>query len=542
MRKMFTSMGLCAIILTAATLPAQAQTQTYTNQQKATAAGVAVKEVFKQVSQISGVDLVSFTKPDIKTIIASPLFGTQSQLRAAKATAISVQPDSMNMDLSSVSDDPTLQSLLKDVKLVFGNYKTYGVTTPEGRPVEVNIPQKIDISLAGMPLTLNFKIGEQTGLLPFSSLDVTIECELFILIGITDKDLISLKENATTPGAYTYHITLGKALRALMALTGEDSSKLPNYDINMDVSKMATAGTVQASLYALVTNPVTAKLPMGDALLHLNRLTASPDSVILTSYKEGTIQVDGYQKMTYRMKVNANNKGMLTTIADSTSTDKKSWKGESETFINSTSHLVLDPKDIMSSIFNNLIKDLVQAKPIESFTVEVTEKEADETVATPVLFAKVNTSISGALQSQQGNIDLNMYNSKTDDTRNMGIHIVLPLKGNLITAEFLSADDDAEVSLGKLYIKSNAMHVVTGNEATPALDEVKIYAQEGGIFVENADNATYQVCDFNGRFIANGRIAGTNEYINLPALANSNLYIVQIIKGNAAKAFKFKAK
>ena len=103
MKKIFTCISLAAATFMATTPVMAQQQKQLTDKEKAAVVKVIVPAVFDQVKQISGVDFMALTNPNIESIINSPLFLPQvSSLRADQLNPISVTPDSLKLDLSSM--------------------------------------------------------------------------------------------------------------------------------------------------------------------------------------------------------------------------------------------------------------------------------------------------------------------------------------------------------------------------------------------------------------------------------------------------------
>ena len=271
MKKIFTSISVAAAALFLSVAPTQAQQRQITDQEKVAFVKAAVPAMLDQFKQITGIDIVSFANPDIKDVISSPLFGVQNgMLRAATTTSLTLQPDSVILDLSNVDLglDGMMGGLagqfLNSVKLTFGEYKDFTMTTPDGQGIEVSIPQTISTNLLGMfDVSLNVAIGDKTGLLPFNSLSANLDLgglDAFLgSMGIESGSLFTMKETGSN-GKYAYDITLGETLRALIAsgMIAEDTEEDPdatieitipeNVLINVDMSTVQTSATIDASV------------------------------------------------------------------------------------------------------------------------------------------------------------------------------------------------------------------------------------------------------------------------------------------------------
>lgn len=180
MKKIFTCISLAAATFMATTPVMAQQQKQISDQEKVAFVKAAVPAIFDQVKQISGIDFMGLTNPNIETVLNSPLFGTQGMLRAATSTPISIQPDSMNINLSEVDINgipATVKPMLANIKLKFADYKDYTMTTANGQTIEISVPLKVTASaLDGfISCGVNFSVGEKKGLLPFSSFTANLD-------------------------------------------------------------------------------------------------------------------------------------------------------------------------------------------------------------------------------------------------------------------------------------------------------------------------------------------------------------------------------
>ena len=214
MKKIFTCISI-AVVSLFVTTPVMAQQQ-ISEQDKATIVKAVVPAMIDQVSQISGIDFKGLQNPDVDLILNSPLFGTQSTLRSGTLPSISIQPDSVILNLSKVDlgeDLSFIQSALSSVKLTFADYEELVVTATSGRTVNVNLPLKTTATVKFLGLSfninLNLALGEKTGLLPFGSFSANLDLgSLESILGSLDKELksgelFSIKETGAN-AVYTY--------------------------------------------------------------------------------------------------------------------------------------------------------------------------------------------------------------------------------------------------------------------------------------------------------------------------------------------------
>ena len=195
MKKIFTCISLAAATFMATT-PVMAQQQKLTDKEKAAVIEAIVPAMFEQVKQVSGIDIIELAKPNIENVLSSPVFGTASTLRAETliANPITVQPDSMKVNLSEISKD--IPAMFSQITLKMSNYYTANLSSTNGLPIELNLPKTISTTILGSTVSLNFELGKQTGLLPFDSFTAKLDLgglsELAEVMGIKGGELFSL--------------------------------------------------------------------------------------------------------------------------------------------------------------------------------------------------------------------------------------------------------------------------------------------------------------------------------------------------------------
>lgn len=540
MKKIFTCISLAAATFMATT-PAMAQQQKQiSNQEKVAFVKAVVPAMLDQVKEISGIDLKSLANPNIQTVLSSPLFGVESALRASNP--INIQPDSMTVNLSEMDIEgiPDIaKPIMANIKMTFADYKDYSITTPEGRTVNVKFPKKITASALGGELScgLNFAIGDKKGLLPFSSLSVNLDLgslEAIVGIfapGIKSGSLIALTEKGTS-NAYTYDITIGESLRGILGMM--EITNLPNFQITVDMNGIQTTAQIKASVFGIISN---AKLPMGDAVVYLNPKAAATgtmtaDSTILTSYKEGTAIIDSYTKI-----IQSSNVASGKTIQKSTlSYEKESkdadwvWEGSSMNTLNANT--VIDNNNLVYSILNGVIADLIQGNT-KSFNMTTTNF-LSETDSKGIIVStlEVIPSMSG-VQAAIATINIKAMDETTSSLeQSMSIKVTLPLKGNVITAEFTPTDFNAPA--GILYITSNAMDIITDNETIDStIQEVKVAPVASGLYVKNG-KGNYVIVNMVGKVVATGIITNDEQFISIPNMPKG-IYAISIDKSNTNK-------
>ena len=569
MKKIFTFIS-ALVMLFATTFTGSAQNQPQlTNAEKAAIVKEIVPAIFDQVKTISGVDFMALTNPTIEGIVSSPLFFQQGlATRAATPTVIDVIPDSMNVDLSSITIPgmpANISSLLKKVKLTFSESKDF--TFAMGiRPVSIKIPHKIvaSIDVLGELLTVSFTSGDKGTILPYSSFRATLSLSP-LLAGLGSSienfplkagDLLSIEETKGSNGILSYSIVMEDALRGMVSSLAE----VPNFMVTLDMTKLMTAGTIKASLFGKPLQAPTASIPMGDATVYANlkSTTGMPaDSIILTSYGTDS-KVNGFRKLAPVISVEGADMKLTTTsyvceakdingdgIINNEDIAYSNWAPYAQQIITMPASLSTTFGNMMSSlvagIIGNLKADMNQNIDITIDSVYYEGETAKPTIN--VMAINVKTTLE-AISLQESNVIVNVTMKTRNESNTlaeaMAIKATVPTADQKIKIEFTPAGSDTPMATA--FVKSNALGVITSNEASPVLEDANVYVQEGGIYVENCDKATYSVVSINGAKLTNGIISGTNEYIAIPSLAKGNIYIVTIIKENAEKSFKIKAK
>ena len=557
MKKIFTSISVAAAALFLSVAPTQAQQRQITDQEKVAFVKAAVPAMLDQFKQITGIDIVSFANPDIKDVISSPLFGVQNgMLRAATTTSLTLQPDSVILDLSNVDLglDGMMGGLagqfLNSVKLTFGEYKDFTMTTPDGQGIEVSIPQTISTNLLGMfDVSLNVAIGDKTGLLPFNSLSANLDLgglDAFLgSMGIESGSLFTMKETGSN-GKYAYDITLGETLRALIAsgMIAEDTEEDPdatieitipeNVLINVDMSTVQTSATIDASVSTV--QPTTTLL-MGDATVYLNAkelLNGSfkTDSIVFVSYEDG--EIADYDKVeisnTVELDKNAVKRVFTTYYKDETTNGE--WKFDTEKTRYWVGNHELDNKNLIYSLMQGLIADMTAGTLTTSFELVTTTKVDDpesEGVITEIIDAETSMGTEGGLI----NILVDDGNEENGEILNVAINI--PLNSKTVSAAFKLNSSDSPIAT--LYLTSNMMSIITDNEAIENdVQALKVSSTPNGLYVQNG-KGKYVIINMVGKVVANGIITSDQQYINLSI--PKGIYMISINQEGEQKTIKF---
>lgn len=543
MKKIFTCISLAAATFMATT-PVMAQQQKLTDKEKAAVIEAIVPAMFEQVKQVSGIDIIELAKPNIENVLSSPVFGTASTLRAETliANPITVQPDSMKVNLSEISKD--IPAMFSQITLKMSNYYTANLSSTNGLPIELNLPKTISTTILGSTVSLNFELGKQTGLLPFDSFTAKLDLgglsELAGVMGIKGGELFSLKEKATNAGMFDYNVTIGESLRSVIALLEKDEEEkttIPNFLIKTNMTQQAK-GLVEASLYAVPTTSSTVQVPMGDAQVYLNLKAAatgkmSPDSILLTSYKNG--QKEGYRKLATKMEQKGQN--FVITSQDSTKTlNATEWKWSATETITMTNRTnATEAKAIVAETITRAIAELAATGTTNPYSMVVTKTSdmngdgqvaAAETIT--LLKADVTTAMGGSVTAPAMNVAVKIQTPNDTDgqlTEGMDIAINLPLKGDKVVADFTPVGYDKAVAT--MYVKSDAMGIITDNETIENdVEEVKVSTTASGLYVKNG-KGNYVIVNMVGRVVSTGIITSDEQYISTPNMPNG-IYMISI--------------
>ena len=527
-----------------ATTPVMAQQQKLTDKEKAAVIEAIVPAMFEQVKQVSGIDIIELAKPNIENVLSSPVFGTASTLRAETliANPITVQPDSMKVNLSEISKD--IPAMFSQITLKMSNYYTANLSSTNGLPIELNLPKTISTTILGSTVSLNFELGKQTGLLPFDSFTAKLDLgglsELAGVMGIKGGELFSLKEKATNAGMFDYNVTIGESLRSVIALLEKDEEEkttIPNFLIKTNMTQQAK-GLVEASLYAVPTTSSTVQVPMGDAQVYLNLKAAatgkmSPDSILLTSYKNG--QKEGYRKLATKMEQKGQN--FVITSQDSTKTlNATEWKWSATETITMTNRTnATEAKAIVAETITRAIAELAATGTTNPYSMVVTKTSdmngdgqvaAAETIT--LLKADVTTAMGGSVTAPAMNVAVKIQTPNDTDgqlTEGMDIAINLPLKGDKVVADFTPVGYDKPVAT--MYVKSDAMGIITDNETIENdVEEVKVSTTASGLYVKNG-KGNYVIVNMVGRVVSTGIITSDEQYISTPNMPNG-IYMISI--------------
>ena len=438
---------------------------------------------------------------------------------------------------------------LNSVKLTFGEYKDFTMTTPDGQGIEVSIPQTISTNLLGMfDVSLNVAIGDKTGLLPFNSLSANLDLgglDAFLgSMGIESGSLFTMKETGSN-GKYAYDITLGETLRALIAsgMIAEDTEEDPdatieitipeNVLINVDMSTVQTSATIDASVSTV--QPTTTLL-MGDATVYLNAkelLNGSfkTDSIVFVSYEDG--EIADYDKVEIsNTKLDDKVVQRIFTTYYKDETTNWEWKFDTEKIRHWVGNHELDNKNLIYSLMQGLIADMTAGTLTTSFELVTTTKVDDpesEGVITEIIDAETSMGTEGGLI----NILVDDGNEENGEILNVAINI--PLNSKTVSAAFKLNSSDSPIAT--LYLTSNMMSIITDNEAIENdVQALKVSSTPNGLYVQNG-KGNYVIINMVGKVVANGIITSDQQYINLSI--PKGIYMISINQEGEQKTIKF---
>lgn len=567
MKKIFTSISLATMMCITA-IPAIGQQQhSLTNQEKAALVQTIVPVVFDQVKQISGVDFMALANPNIEDIVTSPLFFPQTAgLRADALPTYSFTPDSIKLDLSKVDftgmlpEDmqdlaPIIQGIVNDVQLTFKNYKEYTLPT-NSYLAQIKLPERIDVSAAsitdaqtGKPanlLSVILTTGEKGVILPFSSLSIELKLEALSNLGslmgdkfpLKDGKLLTLTETKENTGKLSYHITLEDNLRNI----SPEIAQVPNIQISVDMTKLMTAGTVQASLYGIPVQASTVKQPMGDALVYTNLKPTAylpVDSIILTSYKTGTVDVQGYKKMVPVVEVKGATMVMTTSSAVRANT-ANAWTDYASQIVTLPTTFGPGIQNILGMPVNQILNGLMFKADIKQefvITVDSTYAEQKDNVINVMKVIGSITAPSGQA-GQIANFDIQTRKDGALAT-SMNIKAAVSTQAPNIVIELSPTAMQMETPMITAYLTSNLANI-TANETVSPEKALAIRVADGGIYIRNCDKGNYFIIGMSGKTIARGVISGPGSFITTPALQKGNIYIFTVIENGVAQSIKFK--
>ncbi|WP_455628345.1 hypothetical protein [Parabacteroides chinchillae] len=548
--KEFLSSISIVVLSFATTIPIVAQQQ-LTVQQKKTIKTEVVPVLFDQLKQQTGIDFLEFANHQlsIESIVNSQLFIPQNSLRADESsTPVNIKPDNVVLKASAINEILAQMTENDTLKITFENYQKVTL------PVEIGTySTSID-----MPMTIKANVYQSGQWLPLAivNIKITPESEGSILgktvisldiMGGGENPILTLNlSQDKTTYAIVADVTLEQMLRELLTLTGVTIPEY-NYQVTIGISDMLIKGYIPFSLYGIPTTTGTNKIPMGDANVFISFDNPMPIQMIqIKSYTYTTngAPTNSYKKLTF--SIAQKNENLTITIQDSTSNEgwtSNTYAGTklitmtdySKIPTTATSALVLAIDHAVRAVEGNTnpnYKMLIQSAKDANGDGVISDNE----IISNDMEIDVSTNLDVTTGKAVANASIKQMNNET-----MQLTATVPLKERRIAVEIAPVKNGVATPIATAYFLSNISGIITSNETSPVLEKTCVYAQAGGIYIENADKAAYSVTGINGGLIAQGIIAGANEYVTIPNQMKGNIYIVTIMKDNVRKSFKFKA-
>ena len=566
MKKLFTSMGLAAMSLFAAT-PTFAQ-QSLTANQAETVVKTVFPAVMEQVKLASGLDIQAIAEGNMDWTLYS------------RIPTVTVQPDSAHINVSALiammKNDETdaassrfdmsgiISSMgLNKMKISFSDYQkinfsmgelTSEISLPGTTAVDLKTLGSIKILIESEPTT------DANATMPFKKLVVKSEVDPTIstAIGFVMPNFAPLLQSGTiltvsqssANGINTVTTELsGAGLAIAQMMADEDEPLIAKFSKATDMTKMAT------DKYYTVTR--TDYLPNGTAIVDEVETVYNPtqtlpliaDSIITKNYEnDGT--VSSINKRVFKLSSTAStDANTITKVAiDSLFMDGfTSVTKDSTIMIGNV--LPLDRNDITMSFIQSVLADMKTLDEYDiPFSMAQYHKEGEEAYTEEkriTMFmqhlAAATTAEADTIHSEITIAGLEEGSGQLDEEDANKICISLTKDQAIICVHEGALDATEENKIATLYAKSNLLEIATDNEeiAAPQSD-VTFGFTANGIYVNNCKQGRYTIVDMNGRIVANGVIAGEGAYIATPQLTRGKIYViaVQDEKG-LVKAAKF---
>ena len=469
--------------------------------------------------------------------------------------SISIQPDSVILNLSKVDlgeDLSFIQSALSSVKLTFADYEELVVTATSGRTVNVNLPLKTTATVKFLGLSfninLNLALGEKTGLLPFGSFSANLDLgSLESILGSLDKELksgelFSIKETGAN-AVYTYDIAIGDILSGLM-----EAEEQPNFKVIVDMTSVKSEKPVIDVVLKTITDKAT--LTTDEASIYLNTKALASnkmvtDSIIAIAYEfENNVVAKEYSKSVQETKaVDSKTVEVLTTIYEKEAEDAE-WKwNDAEKYI-IEGNQEIDPENLVSSVLNSVIEDLknLTSNSKESLTVKCLSFSKEADVAGNNGKNELTLTVTPAIvdmQTIKATVELVSVDddeAEAEAEEKMLIEVTLPLQSETITVTFIPEGEES--ALATLYVKSNAMGIVTSNETIKNnVQDLKVIPLESSLYVTNG-KGNYVIVNMLGQVIATGIITSDTQYVNMPNVPKG-IYMISIKDKTKRTTVKF---
>ena len=166
------------------------------------------------------------------------------------------------------------------------------------------------------------------------------------------------------------------------------------------------------------------------------------------------------------------------------------------------------------------LADLVQISPMAISHYEKEERRPDmQTIKATVELVSVDDDEAEAEAEEK-----------------MLIEVTLPLQSETITVTFIPEGEES--ALATLYVKSNAMGIVTSNETIKNnVQDLKVIPLESSLYVTNG-KGNYVIVNMLGQVIATGIITSDTQYVNMPNVPKG-IYMISIKDKTKRTTVKF---
>ena len=580
MKKLFTSMGLAAMSLFAAT-PTFAQQSLTANQAEA-----VVKTVFpavmEQVKLASGLDIQALAEGNMDWTLYS------------RIPTVTVQPDSARingkilMDMVASDEEGSSMNMpdavinmlgLNNLKINFTDYQKINFSMG-GLTSEISLPGTTAVDLLTTPGAIKILIEAEPTMdanatMPFKKLVLKSEVSQmlesmvqsiptipdFVKAMLKSGTILTVNQssangiNTVTTELSETGLVIANLVAGMMDDDDDDdemteTTVYPKFSKATDMTKMAT------DKYYTVTR--TDYLPNGTALVSEVETVYNPtqtlpliaDSIVTKTYEnDGTL--NNINKRVFKLSSTAGTDANTITkvVIDSLFMDGFTSVTKDSTIMQGNV-LPLDYNNITMSFIQSVLADMktldeydmpfgmiqYHQEGEEAYTKEkqitmlmqhlaaATTAEAD-TIHSEITIAGFAEEAGYVLDEEDANV---ICISLTKDQAIICVH-----EGALDATE--------ENKIATLYAKSNLLEIATDNEeiAAPQSD-VTFGFTANGIYVNNCKQGRYTIVDMNGRIVANGVIAGEGAYIATPQLTRGSIYVIAVQdEQGLVKAAKF---
>ena len=234
---------------------------------------------------------------------------------------------------------------------------------------------------------------------------------------------------------------------------------------------------------------------------------------------------------------------MLTTIYEKEAEDAE-WKwNDAEKYI-IEGNQEIDPENLVSSVLNSVIEDLknLTSNSKESLTVKCLSFSKEADVAGNNGKNELTLTVTPAIvdmQTIKATVELVSVDddeAEAEAEEKMLIEVTLPLQSETITVTFIPEGEES--ALATLYVKSNAMGIVTSNETIKNnVQDLKVIPLESSLYVTNG-KGNYVIVNMLGQVIATGIITSDTQYVNMPNVPKG-IYMISIKDKTKRTTVKF---